>query len=156
MFSILFVAVLLTALQVSANCVHGTVTYDRSLAKRASTATPFGYTDSLSPILWANLDPSYSNCATSNVKSPINLANGTALSTENLSINIPVAESSIMQNLGWTVEVLFSGTTTLGDSTFDFKQFHFHTPSEHRIKKEHFPLEMHMVHQTQGSLFSRA
>jgi carbonic anhydrase len=156
MFSVLLVLVLLTAFQVSANCLHGTDFYDRSLVKRGSKAAPFGYTDALSPLLWANLDPSYANCATSNVQSPINLDNGTAFSTENVWINITVAQSSIMQNLGTTVEVLFSGTTTLGNSTFNLKQFHFHTPSEHRIKEEHFPLEMHMVHQNQGPPFSRA
>jgi carbonic anhydrase len=148
MFSVL--VVLLTALQVSANCLHGTDLHDRSLVRRASTAAPFGYTDSLSPLVWANLNPSFSDCASSNVQSPINLDNGTAFSTETISINISVAESSTLLNLGTTVEVLFSGTTTLGNSTFDLKQFHFHTPSEHRIREEHFPLEMHMVHQNQG------
>ena len=30
--------------------------------------------------------------------------------------------------------------------TYAFAQFHFHTPSEHHINKEEYPLEMHMVH----------
>ena len=156
MFSDMLVLVLFLALQVSANCLYGTDFYDHSLIKRASNAAPFGYTDGLSPLLWATLHPSYANCATSNVQSPINLDNGTAFCTENVSIDIPIAETSIMQNLGWTVQVVYSGTTTLGNSTFNLKQFHFHTPSEHRIREEHFPLEMHMVHQNQGPLLSKS
>jgi carbonic anhydrase len=34
--------------------------------------------------------------------------------------------------------------------TWTLKQFHFHTPSEHRINGEHFPMEMHLVHQGPG------
>lgn len=29
---------------------------------------------------------------------------------------------------------------------YDFKQFHFHTPSEHLLDGVHYPLEMHLVH----------
>lgn len=30
--------------------------------------------------------------------------------------------------------------------TYDFRQFHFHTPAEHLIDWKRYPLEMHMVH----------
>ena len=29
------------------------------------------------------------------------------------------------------------------------KQFHFHTPSEHTFKRQHYPLEIHFVHQSE-------
>jgi len=50
--------------------------------------------------------------------------------------------------LGSTVEVIVNGTATFNGTNYALKQFHFHTPSEHRINEEYFPLEMHMVHQT--------
>lgn len=65
-------------------------------------------------------------------------------------INIPRIETAEFENLGSTVEVLASGTTEFGNVTFNLKQFHFHSPSEHRIDEEYFPLEMHMVHQAAG------
>lgn len=34
---------------------------------------------------------------------------------------------------------------------FDLKQFHFHSPSEHTVEGEFFPLEMHMVHESAGT-----
>jgi hypothetical protein len=61
MFSVLLAVILLAALQVSTNCLHGTDFYDRSLVKRASKAGPFEYTNLLSPLNWANLNPSYAN-----------------------------------------------------------------------------------------------
>ncbi len=34
----------------------------------------------------------------------------------------------------------------VGSEAFQLLQFHFHTPSEHRVDGEEFPLEMHLVH----------
>jgi len=42
--------------------------------------------------------------------------------------------------------------TTVNGKEFELKQFHFHTPSEHTIDGEYFPLEMHMVHEAAGML----
>ncbi|HCX23714.1 MAG: hypothetical protein CMB80_32640 [Flammeovirgaceae bacterium] len=41
---------------------------------------------------------------------------------------------------------------TFDGETYDFAQFHFHTPSEHHINKEEYPLEMHMVHVKKDSV----
>jgi carbonic anhydrase len=42
------------------------------------------------------------------------------------------------------------GVLRAGGKTFRLLQFHFHTPSEHRINGREFPLEMHLVHQSAG------
>ncbi len=51
-------------------------------------------------------------------------------------------------NLGHTVEVDYdSGSYLTFDGVdYDFRQFHFHTPSEHTLADKQFPLEMHVVH----------
>ena len=33
-----------------------------------------------------------------------------------------------------------------GDRRFELQQFHFHSPSEHTVDGNHFPMEMHLVH----------
>ena len=38
---------------------------------------------------------------------------------------------------------------TLNNKPFYLKQFHFHTPSEHTFKRQHYPLEIHFVHQSE-------
>ncbi|KNE71987.1 hypothetical protein AMAG_15928 [Allomyces macrogynus ATCC 38327] len=75
-----------------------------------------------------------------------------------------VSGSVAVKNLVHTVEYAAEGetaanTTThpepetarglhIGGSALDFKQFHFHTPSEHRINGMHYAGELHMVHKS--------
>jgi len=52
-----------------------------------------------------------------------------------------------IENLGHTIQLDFAegSTITQDDTTFAFKQCHFHTPSEHLIDGMTFPMEMHIV-----------
>jgi len=70
--------------------------------------------------------------------------------TEKPKFNIDSVNSFEFENLGTTVEVIANGTTTFANKTLNLKQFHFHSPSDHRIDEEYFPLEMHMVHEAAG------
>lgn len=55
-------------------------------------------------------------------------------------------------NLGHTVEVEYdSGSYVSYDGMdYQFKQFHFHTPSEHMVQGDDFDMEMHIVHTYEG------
>jgi len=57
-----------------------------------------------------------------------------------------VAEDEF-ENLGTTLETIVTGNTLFNGVNFTLQQFHIHTPSEHRINSEFFPMEMHMVHE---------
>jgi carbonic anhydrase len=63
-----------------------------------------------------------------------------------ISINFK-DEINKVENLGHTVQLDFAegSTITVDDTTFNFKQFHFHTPSEHQIDGITYPMEMHIV-----------
>lgn len=56
-------------------------------------------------------------------------------------------EINKIENLGHTIQLDFKegSTITQNDTTYNFKQCHFHTPSEHQIDGITFPLEMHIV-----------
>lgn len=56
-------------------------------------------------------------------------------------------EVNKVENLGHTVQLDFQEGSVIvqDDTTFAFKQCHFHTPSEHLIDGMTFPMEMHVV-----------
>lgn len=56
-------------------------------------------------------------------------------------------EVNKVENLGHTVQLDFAEGSSIvqDDTTFAFKQCHFHTPSEHLIDGLTFPMEMHIV-----------
>ena len=155
---------------VSASCAHGTGLHlrhlnehrARVLAKRAAEGAVlseesgieiqslpnFDYGTVRGPLEWQNIDPANSLCASGTTQSPI-ILDGTIPQLTAGTIKMEVANPAVskFQNLGTTVEVEMEGKTTVGNATFNLKQFHFHTPSEHRINGEYFPIEVHMVHE---------
>jgi carbonic anhydrase len=56
-------------------------------------------------------------------------------------------EVNKIENLGHTVQLDFAEGSSIiqDDTTFNFKQCHFHTPSEHLVDGMTFPMEMHIV-----------
>ncbi|OJD33700.1 carbonic anhydrase [Diplodia corticola] len=144
--NILPVALLLSS--VSASCLHGTSLMPRRLNKRAEVeVSNYGYTGLTGPLNWHNIEAGNELCNHGSNQSPINLDSTVTLATEAPSVNITNVESAEFENLGTTLETIVNGTTFVGGEAFNLAQFHLHTPSEHRIENEYFPLEMHMVHE---------
>jgi hypothetical protein len=130
----------------SANCLHGTSFMPR--AAGTIPVSPFSYTGEFGPLNWAGLDPANSACRKSTTQSPIVLDQTIPMAQSVPQITIDAVKEAEFENLGSTLETIVNGTTVFEGTTYLLKQFHFHTPSEHRINEEHFPLEMHMVHQS--------
>ncbi|KAF2192248.1 carbonic anhydrase [Zopfia rhizophila CBS 207.26] len=141
---------LLLASTASATCLHGLSKFAKRAGEGEEGAVEvgkFGYTGLVGPFNWAALAPENEACKTGKQQSPINIEDGViALATEKPVLDIP-EQAVEFENLGTTIEVIANGTTKFAGSDFRLKQFHFHTPSEHRINEEYFPLEMHMVHE---------
>ncbi|KAJ7166693.1 alpha carbonic anhydrase, partial [Mycena filopes] len=134
-----------SAISASANCIHGTSFSPREEGKVA--ISKFGYTGLQGPLNWAGLDAANAACRASNVQSPIVLDASVSKATSAPKVEIASVEEAEFENLGTTLEVVVKGKTTFEGKEFELQQFHLHTPSEHRINDEYFPLEMHMVHQ---------
>ncbi|KAJ7063630.1 carbonate dehydratase [Mycena amicta] len=150
--------VLLSSFQVvSASCFHGTSLSPRSQAE--VHVSNFSYSGVRGPLNWAGLDPAWSACRKGTHQSPIVIDPSTmtrlhvGLSLLRVDIT-PVATCAPLVNLGSTLEVMLpdhQGQTSYAGKTYALKQFHMHTPSEHHISGEYYPLEMHMVHQAPDS-----
>ena len=86
-------------------------------------------------------------------QSPINIVTKSAIKGHQHNVGIHYEPSSEnIYNLGHTIEVKYdSGNRAIFDGkVYEFKQFHFHTPSEHHIDGRTYPMEMHMVHTLAG------
>ncbi len=97
---------------------------------------------------WVNLCQGYSACGGS-AQSPINITNAVDNSSlDSLSFDYGTTTVEI-ENNGHTVEFVCEAgsTVTVGGKSYPFKQFHYHSHSEHQLDGEHLPLEIHFVHQ---------
>ena len=85
-------------------------------------------------------------------QSPINiLSDQSEHRKHNITFNFK-DEINKVQNLGHTIQLDFEPGSTVktGGQTFEFKQIHFHTPSEHLIDGMTYPMEMHVVNTLAG------
>jgi carbonic anhydrase len=130
-----------------------------SIETQPASARPvhWGYAGEEGPQNWASLSPVYAVCGQGMNQSPIDIVKsetkGSAtwrLDYKTTSLRIAHNEhmDEIIDN-GHTIQITVDegSTFTFGDKTYNLKQFHFHTPSEHTLDGKHAPMEMHMVHQ---------
>lgn len=86
-------------------------------------------------------------CSLGERQSPIDLP---AASVANLShLGFHYDETALeVENTGSTIEVPIEPGSFLkiGKESYELIQFHFHTPSEHRVQGEELPMELHFVH----------
>jgi len=119
----------------------------------------WGYKGNIGPSNWKTLSPVYALCGDGKNQSPINInkanENGKAnwkfdYKTSSLRIAHTEHMDDILDN-GHTIQVTVDegSTFTFAGKTYELKQFHFHTPSEHMINGKNLPMEMHMVHQSE-------
>ncbi|CAH0054007.1 unnamed protein product [Clonostachys solani] len=132
----------------SAACNYGTADFPREPNVPIGA---FGYTGLDGPLNWYSLNKSANIlCAEGHFQSPINLNSSIPVAPGNRSLTLNItsyAEGAEFENLGTTLEVPANGTFTTANNTYNLAQFHFHTPSEHRIDLEYYPMELHFVFQ---------
>ena len=130
-------------------------------AKKEQSARPahWGYEGNVGPTNWASLDPVYSKCGNGMHQSPINISKTDVKGGVTWNLDYKVIPSFMIEHTEHMEEIVDNGHTiqvnvdpgstfTFGGETYELKQFHFHTPSEHTIDGKNMPMEMHMVHQS--------
>jgi carbonic anhydrase len=117
------------------------------LNARQVAINTFDYTPTNGPLTWFTL-PNSQLCKQGRFQSPILLDSSIGRTTTG-ALNLRVTNSvGKLENKGTAIEVVdVEGSLMYEGRTYKLVNFHFHTPSEHRINKEHYPVEMHMVHQ---------
>jgi carbonic anhydrase len=106
----------------------------------------FGY-EGEEPQEWAELSDHYETCGMGHEQSPIDLSNAPTTDLENIVFDYTDTTVNMINN-GHTIQVnVVEGSQIVISGTYQLKQFHFHAPSEHTVAGEHYPIEMHLVHQ---------
>jgi carbonic anhydrase len=113
----------------------------------AETAPHWTYEGGEGPEHWGGLSPDYAACGAGRRQSPIDLAPGHLAQSSELAVHWRDFPFVIEHN-GHTIQVSGENKNylTLDGKTFAFAQFHFHHPSEHALRGDRWPLEIHFVH----------
>lgn len=123
-----------------------------------SETVHWGYGPDDGPDQWAALNPDWALCGAGVEQSPIDLADPTQMDLPALEIHTPSDREVDVLNHREVLDALDNGhtiqvnsrtgeTLTVDADSYALVQFHFHAPSEHTIDDEHFPMELHFVHQ---------
>ena len=114
----------------------------------------WGYADADAgaPERWADLSDDYAACAEGASQSPIDIVEAP------VSAGAPPpsfdygGRSTEIARFSHSVHAHFDERNRLTSAAGDYRllQIHWHTPSEHRIARRSFPLELHLVHQRES------
>ncbi|KAF9079339.1 hypothetical protein BGX23_004349, partial [Mortierella sp. AD031] len=129
--------------------------------KRATTGPHWDYSgDETGPDHWGLLDPAYVTCDEGLRQSPVDinkesLSRFVTCAKKALTFDYKPLKDAVAHFNGHTVEIdwtpnakTHNNSISIGKKQYNLVQFHFHTPSEHRINGRHADAELHLVHRS--------
>ena len=116
------------------------------------TGSHWTYEGPEGPEFWDDLCVGYMACS-GHSQSPVDINN--AVSASNLGAivqNYHESGTHILNN-GHTIQFNYDAGSeiTVSGSVYKLLQFHFHTPSEHTLNGQHYPMEVHLVHKNEAT-----
>lgn len=116
-------------------------------AARAGGAAHWEYEGAKGVEKWGELDPAFKACAVGDEQSPIDLKGAVSAKLDRLVVDWKPQAYSVANN-GHTIQASAQPGSSLriGEQSYELKQFHFHTPSEHALNGQKTAMEAHFVH----------
>ncbi len=113
----------------------------------------WGYDGTTGPEKWGKIKSEFERCDNGERQSPIDIATDKAAKAtvvDGVFVSYTNAPLNIVNN-GHTIQVNSDGKSTalLDGKEFTLVQFHFHEGSEHTIDGKRYPMEVHLVHQSE-------
>ena len=118
----------------------------------------WSYAGEAGPSAWGRLSPDFATCASGRSQSPIDIGETSSADLPELRAAFRPAELRIAHtehvadavNNGHTIQVTYTpgDSLTVGDTSYELAQYHFHAPSEHTLGGKYSPMEMHLVHKS--------
>lgn len=111
-------------------------------------ATPhWGYEGDVDPSHWGNMSPEFAPCKDGRRQSPIDISNTKKADLPPIQFDYRPSPLHIINN-GHTIMINYIGDSSIrvGDKHYKLKQFHFHKPSEEKIRGKSYDMVVHFVH----------
>ena len=111
----------------------------------------WSYEGDTGPENWGKLCPEYRVAETGKRQSPIDIRGFASQSAPSLEFAYRPALTNLVYD-GHTIKETDDDEHALkiDEQVFSLKQFHFHSPSEHKIEGQAFDMEMHLVHKNEA------
>ncbi|MDR4504833.1 MAG: carbonic anhydrase family protein [Candidatus Scalindua sp.] len=99
---------------------------------------------------WDHLDTDCTVCGNGGTQSPINISNCYKADLENLKFSYRETSLKTINN-GHTIKVEYErgSSVEIGREVFTLLEFHFHHPSEHKVRGKFYDMEIHFVHRSE-------
>jgi carbonic anhydrase len=136
--------------QITRNGLLALALFGAAVTSQASgSGSHWGYYGDEGPDHWGDLSEKFATCKTGEAQSPINITTRTPANLPPLQIQYRASNLEIVNN-GHTIQVNVEPGSRLlvNDKSYELKQFHFHTHSEHELDGHYLPMEMHFVHKS--------
>ena len=117
------------------------------MAQEHKTEHTWDYGDSHGPLHWGELKPEFAPCKSGHHQSPIDIRNTTKSDLPPIQFDYKPSPLHIIDN-GHTVMINYApgSSISVGGKKYWLKQFHFHRPSEEKIKGKGYDMTVHFVH----------
>lgn len=113
-----------------------------------AAAGAWSYTGPTGPAFWASRF-GYADCAAGAPRqSPVDLPSRTPVNPLPITLSYPDGNPGRLVNTGHTVDLYLQNPATLrvADTTFTYREIHFHVPAEHLVQGDRHAAEIHAVH----------
>ncbi len=118
-----------------------------ALAGSGHAGAHWGYGDKTGPAHWGDMKHEFSTCKTGKHQSPININSAHAANLPAISFSYRATPLDVVNN-GHTIQVNYAPGSyiTVSGKRYELLQFHFHSPSEHKIDGKPADMVAHLVH----------
>ena len=144
-FKFQFTAAFLAA---TACLVHASGPAPQEAAHKAH-APHWSYAGAQGASHWGNMEPGFAECKLGKEQSPIDIRGAKKADLKPIAFAYADGAAEVVNN-GHTIQINLAdaGKVTLEGVDFKLVQFHFHTPSEEKIRGKNYPLVAHLVHKS--------